>query len=589
MERSHKTALALVLIIIVPLLIVGGAYLFFVRYGVLHPNGNTNTSTAGKKDDWAYTGPENSGMFGGIQKNIQQLGTAAPSAESLGYSTGGAKDVNNFRENIKNDYLPLETDITYEGLFYDYYFDMGSQKTCSKLFCPSYSYAITKDPLSKKDEYYMAVGLNSGIQEKDFQRKKLNLVVVLDISGSMGSSFDSYYYDDPMNVNGAQEEAKSKIEVARESVVALLSHLNTDDRFGMVLYDDVSYLAKPIRRVGDTDMEALKKHILEINENGGTNMEAGLKEGTDLFDEYLKANQDEYENRIIFLTDAMPNTGDFSEEGLLGMTQKNADAKLYTTFIGIGVDFNTELVSSITQIRGANYYSVHSSSEFQKRMDEQFEYMVTPLVFNLKLNLTADGYEIQKVYGSPEADEATGEIMKVNTLFPSPTEDGATKGGLVLLQLKKTKDDAALELAVSYEDRLGKKDGDSQTVILSDKKSEYFENKGIEKGILLARYAKLVKDWIIDERAHYTPDQPVIYYKPIVSGETGIIIPPDEWPSGLTEWERTSLPLHVSDEYKQSFADFLESFTAEKNTLADTTLDKEVDILTLLKDFQDKE
>lgn len=29
----------------------------------------------------------------------------------------------------------------------------------------------------------------------DFARKQLNLVVVLDVSGSMGSPFDSYYYD----------------------------------------------------------------------------------------------------------------------------------------------------------------------------------------------------------------------------------------------------------------------------------------------------------------------------------------------------------------------------------------------------------
>ena len=45
---------------------------------------------------------------------------------TLGLSTGGAKDINNFRENIRNNYLPLPTDITYEGLFYDYYFDTGT-------------------------------------------------------------------------------------------------------------------------------------------------------------------------------------------------------------------------------------------------------------------------------------------------------------------------------------------------------------------------------------------------------------------------------------------------------------------------------
>ena len=111
---------------------------------------------------------------------------AAAASPSIGFSAGGAKDVNSFRENIMQDYLPLPSDVTYEGLFYDYYFDTGAAKDCKKLFCPSYSYAVSKDPFSLQPQYYLSVGLNSGIT--DFQRKKLNLVVVLDYSGSMGLS-----------------------------------------------------------------------------------------------------------------------------------------------------------------------------------------------------------------------------------------------------------------------------------------------------------------------------------------------------------------------------------------------------------------
>ena len=35
-----------------------------------------------------------------------------------------ANDVGNFRQNIENDFLPFFTDITYEGLFFDYFFDI---------------------------------------------------------------------------------------------------------------------------------------------------------------------------------------------------------------------------------------------------------------------------------------------------------------------------------------------------------------------------------------------------------------------------------------------------------------------------------
>ncbi|MBS1193327.1 MAG: Cell surface protein, partial [Methanomicrobia archaeon] len=63
--------------------------------------------------------------------------------------------------------------------------------------------------------------------------------------------------------------------------------------------------------------------------------------------------------------------------------------------------------------------------------------MVTPLVFDLRLRLDAPGYEIQKVYGSPEADLATGDLMKVNTLFPSRAEEGAVRGGVILVKLRQ--------------------------------------------------------------------------------------------------------------------------------------------------------
>lgn len=574
--------LVIVILILVPLVY----FLGFNNHSPLKPGGNL--------DDWSFNS-----SAGSLQRKISQnlgayqatgtglsatdlgLAAGAPSmaAENIGFAVGGAKDINNFRQNIENKFLPLWTDITYEGLFYDYYFDTGRQAECQELFCPSYSYAITKDPISKTDDYYLAVGLNSGVKESDFQRKKLNLVVVLDISGSMGSPFNSYYYDQfgkQTALEGAEtNDGRSKMEIADQSVVALLDHLKADDRFGMVVFDDQAYLAKPLNLVGETDMGAIKNHVLKIKPQGSTNLEAGLTMGTDLFKEFLSADQSQYENRIIVLTDAMPNTGNYGRNDFLNITKTNADNKLSSTFIGIGVDFNTDLIESITKIRGANYYSVHSAKEFKTRMDDEFDYMVTPLVFNLQLRLNAPGYQIEQVYGSPEANQSTGEIMKVNTLFPSKQTGGQTKGGLVLLKLKKVDENASLNLSVSYEDREGKVSQNQAAIHLEDKAPEYFQNNGIRKGVLLARYADLIKDWIHDERLNYTSPLP---YKPTVDMQVGIL-PPEFAGPNLTEWERQSRPLKVSAEYKKFFSDFSLYFGGEMNAINDSSLQKEQDVL----------
>jgi Ca-activated chloride channel family protein len=559
-SRRNKIKLGFVpLIIILLLLLGGGASIILVSLGGARSRSSVPVSMP------VFTSP------GG---NVPSVSTS-----EIGFSVGGAKDIDNFRKSIENGYLPLVTDITYEGLFYDYYFDTGEEEQCQKLFCPSYSYAISADPFSKNNEYYLSVGLNSGIKESDFQRKKLNLVIVLDISGSMSSQFNKYYYDVfggkvPI-VEGEEdkENEKSKMQVANESIVALIDHLNNNDRFGMVLFDSNAYLAKPLRDVGDTDMGAIKSHVLDLKPRNSTNMEAGMKLGTELFENFLDSDPSQYENRIIFLTDAMPNTGMTNEEGLFGIAKKNSDNRIYTTFIGIGVDFNTELIEYITKMRGANYYSVHSAKQFKDRMDDEFEYMVTPLVFNLLLKLETEGYEIEKVYGSPEANEATGEIMKVNTLFPSRKEEAGTKGGIVILKLKKTSLDNSLNLKVSYEDREGKIDSSEKNIVFPEKEPDFFQNTGIRKGILLSRYTNLVKNWINDERGNLPPS---------VDHDKGIVIP-DSDPvideNRLSRWERQSAPLNVSTHYKNLFKEFIDYFEKEMNALGDETLNKENPIL----------
>lgn len=525
-----------------------------------------------------FSGP-GMGRSGAASPVLYSVAPAA-AAPSIGLSTGGAKDINNFRENIEQGYLPLPTDITYEGLFYDYYFQTGQQKECRKLFCPSYSMAVSRDPFSGEPEHYLSVGLNSGLA--DFSRKKLNLVVVLDYSGSMSSPFSEYYYDrfgNMVSLKRPDEAAeRSKMQIADQAVVDLTGHLTDQDRFGMVVFSDGAYTLDPLTSIGDKDRERLKERILRIEATDGTNMEAGMRKGTTLLEKYRQASASEYENRIIFLTDAMPNIGETGDSELLQMLKDNAEEGIYTTFIGIGVDFNTELVENITRIKGASYYSVNSATEFQKRMDEEFDYMVTPLVFDLRLDLEAPGYRIEKVYGSPEADEATGEIMKVNTLFPSRAEEGEVKGGMVLIKLRQISEQEKIRLKVSYQDRNGTADFDWAELVMEDVAPDYYQNDGIRKAVLLSRYADLLKDWTLDQRKAAALNGNVV---PRVTFDGGIAIPIE-----LGTWERQSLPLQVAKPYQKLFAVFGSYFQKEREAVGDDSLIQEQAILEKLFDFQ---
>lgn len=485
------------------------------------------------------------------------LESESSDSSTFGFSVGGSKDVDNFRTNIENGYLPSIDSITYEGLFYEYLFETGEKQACSDLFCPRYAKAVSVNPLTGEEEYYLSVGLESGLVEQDFERKKLNLVVVLDISGSMGAAFDQYYYD----AQGTRHEIDSsvfdsKMSVAIQSIVGLLDHLNPDDRLGIVLFDDQAYEAKPLRLMGETDVSALKQHILDLSPQGGTDMSAGMNSAGNLFHVSELEYSDEYENRIIFITDAMPNTGNTSEEGLLRQVNQHAQDNIYTTFIGVGVDFQAELIESISTVRGANYYSVHSAQEFLDRMDDGFDYMVTPLVFDLNLSIQSEGYEIEEVYGAPDADKSTGEMFYVNTLFPSQKIEGQTRGGIILVKLEKVSSDNEIIVSARYEDRYGEE-------FVSQKEIEFstdafgFDNTGIRKAILLARYADVLKDWVRSEQ-----------------GEV----------QGGNSWEQSSVPLIVSNEYQQLFSQFSGYLNLERSIIGDKELMKEAQVIQQLID-----
>jgi Ca-activated chloride channel family protein len=512
--------------------------------------------------------------------------TATQPNPTIGFSVGGAKDIGNFRQNIRNNYLPLPTDVTYEGLFYDYFFDTGVPEETDKLFAPAYSYAVSRDPLSNQKEYYLSIGLNSGIHQEDFHRKILNLVIVLDSSGSMGEYYNQYYYDNTGNqvdayANEDSNNLPNKIESAKSAVVSILDQLTDDDRLAVVEFNSSSSLVKRMGLVGNTNMDDVKNDVRRIRAGGSTDLSAGMNLATQQLNQYIEADSYEYENRIIVITDAQPNTGDYSGYGLENIVNSNAQNRIYTTFIGVGVDFNSGLIDMITKVRGANYYSVRSPREFRQRVVDEFEYMVTPMVFNVDMRFVSDGWKIDMVFGSPEADLATGRLMTINTLFPSKSEGGEVKGGLVLLKLRKTSLDSEspVYLRVTYEDRDGRTDMAEAAINLERLPPEYFDNSGIRKGIMLCRYAALLKNWMIDERRHLNYSGS---WDACIDEDTGIVIPQEY---GLSEWERQSVPLSISASYNRLINEFIPYFENEMYAIGDETLDQELQILEFLAEY----
>ncbi|MFB6243702.1 MAG: VWA domain-containing protein [Halobaculum sp.] len=528
-------------------------------------------------------------------------------SETIGLSVGGAQDAGGFRQNVREGYVPQPTDITYEGLFHDHYFDTGRERPCEGLFCPSYSRALATDPVSGERERFVTVGLDSGLSEADLERTKLNLVVVLDTSGSMRESFDRYYYD-----GGERQEVgsrQSKMDAARAAVATLTTHLEDGDRFGLVTYDENARVVQEMRAVGETDMGALRERIRGIGTGGSTNLDAGMATAKRMLAPYRDARavtgerartprtprfdsrrpsrfsttrrssdaasgsaESEYETRVIYVTDAMPNTGETGVVSLQSRLQSHANDGIHSTFVGVGVDFNSRFVEAITSVRGGNYYTVHSPRQFEKRMDEGFDHMVTPLVFDLSLSVEGSGYAIEKVYGTTSEGESTATLVSVKTLFPSRTSGGKTEGGVVLLELERTGSNPELRMTASYEDRAGTRHERTRTIAFEDRSAPYFESSGVRKAVALAQYAAVMRNWAAYERAQVTG-------RSAPAPET--IDDPVEH-RALGRWEQRSVSLRVSPLYRQRFDRFEAWFDTHRRALGEGALAEDARVLDAL-------
>src|SRR5690606_7600439 len=78
-----------------------------------------------KIDDWQFTPSTFDDGFSKVAfgASTSMFGASASMGSPIGLAVGGAKDINNFRQEISENNLPQAADVTYEGLFYDYHFD----------------------------------------------------------------------------------------------------------------------------------------------------------------------------------------------------------------------------------------------------------------------------------------------------------------------------------------------------------------------------------------------------------------------------------------------------------------------------------
>ncbi|ETO28605.1 von Willebrand factor type A domain-containing protein [Reticulomyxa filosa] len=304
-------------------------------------------------------------------------------------------------------------DFEHEGIFGRYFFDtyptgtnvvQGEQSTEEKkeqdvrheqlkkeaeqdFLAVRTNYARSRDPVSNEMQEWLGIGTHSKYDGKKgiakHGRPSVSLVVALDVSGSMDCGIASS--------SEGETSYTSKLDVAKYSLVSMLKNLKDNDSLGIVTFDEECHVIYPLTPWKQSSAEELKGKIMSLQTSGGTDLSVAFRGASQLLEQQLQADKKKVtqgirtEYRILFMTDMQPNTGETSEKGLFGMANRCSQQRIYTTFVGIGEDFGSELAQFIsTNLKGGQYMTVRTAKEFEDLMTENFDYSIFPTIFDFK-------------------------------------------------------------------------------------------------------------------------------------------------------------------------------------------------------------
>jgi|GEM_PF-147450 len=266
------------------------------------------------------------------------------------------------------------------------------------------------------------------------ERSPVNLSVVLDRSGSM---------------------AGEKIVKAKEAAIEAVKRLNSTDVFSLVAYNHSILTVFPAAHV--RDIETITTKIKGIEACGNTALFGGVTQGAT---EIRKHVEDKYVHRIILMSDGLANVGPSTPDELGRLGASLLKEGISVTTVGVGVDYNEDLMTKLSRNSDGNSYFVESSKDLSRIFAAELGDVLNVTAKNVRFDVECpEGVRPVSIIGREGRINGQRVELRLNQLY-----GGQEKYALLELDVSGKPANKSLEVAIAsvrFDDPLA---GRSKTV-----------------------------------------------------------------------------------------------------------------------------